>query len=60
MSRSIGIRSHKKLIMTKIQLCYNLKISHGKVCIKRNVGLRMINFIVKTIENYILSLLFDH
>ena len=60
MCRSVGIRSHKELIMTEVQFSYHLKISHGKVGIKSKIWLRLANLIVEAIEDNVLSLLFDN
>lgn len=46
--------------MTKIQFSYNLKITHGKIGIKSKIWLRLTDLIVKTIEDNVLSLLFDN
>lgn len=56
----VRVRSHKKLIMAEVKFCYNLKITHWKISIKSKIRLRLSDLIVKAIEDYVLSLLFDN
>ncbi len=59
MGVGIGIGSHVDFVVAVLNPWNYFQITHGKTGIKSYVGLRVTYFIVESIENDILSLLFD-